>query len=142
MNSNDLKVIFSKKSDHWSTPKKIYDHFIKLGYLDPCPLNSEFDNLNKDFGNNKLYINPPYSDINSWITFAFNHYVKYHRKIIMLLPSRTDTKWFHRLLDLQELFDIHFTFIKGRLKFGNSTNSAPFPSLFVSFGSPPVGVPL
>lgn len=46
----------------------------------------------------------------------------------MLLPSRTDTKWFHEDCMLGDI-----EFIKGRLKFGNSKTAAPFPSIIVRF---------
>ena len=43
-----LDVMFSNNSDDWVTPDDIYNHFINdLGCIDPCPLYSEFDNLNK-----------------------------------------------------------------------------------------------
>ena len=49
--------------------------------------------------------------------------------MVMLLPARTDTKWFHDfIMDKAEI-----RFIRGRLKFGNSTNSAPFPSMIVIY---------
>jgi len=47
----------------------------------------------------------------------------------MLLPARTDTKWFHSFI--YHIAEIRF--IKGRLKFGNSKNAAPFPSMIVIF---------
>ena len=47
----------------------------------------------------------------------------------MLLPARTDTRWFHDFI--YEKAEIRF--IKGRLKFGSSTNSAPFPSMIVIY---------
>ena len=49
--------------------------------------------------------------------------------VVMLIPSRTDTKWFHNYI--YGIAEIRF--IKGRLKFGNSKNSAPFPSMVVIF---------
>ena len=49
--------------------------------------------------------------------------------VIMLLPARTDTKWFHNYIYNKA----EIRFIKGRLKFGNSKNSAPFPSMIVIF---------
>lgn len=124
MNTN---LMFSKKSDHWSTPIDIYEKFINDGYIDPCPLHSKEDNLNIDFGNVKLFINPPYSDIKSWVEFAIRHHKKYKNEIVFLVPSRTDTKWFHRLLD----YGVELEFIKGRLKFGGSGNPAPFPSVYI-----------
>ncbi len=47
----------------------------------------------------------------------------------MLLPARTDTKWFHEYV----LHKAEIRFIKGRLKFGDGNNSAPFPSMVVIY---------
>lgn len=47
----------------------------------------------------------------------------------MLLPARTDTRWFHDYIYKKS----RIRFIKGRLKFGDSDNSAPFPSMVVIF---------
>ena len=49
--------------------------------------------------------------------------------VVMLLPARTDTRWFHEYIWNKA----EIRFIKGRLKFGNSKNSAPFPSMVVIF---------
>lgn len=49
----------------------------------------------------------------------------------MLLPARTDTKWFHDYI----LGKAEIRFLKGRLKFGGANNSAPFPSMIVIFGN-------
>lgn len=49
--------------------------------------------------------------------------------VVMLLPARTDTKWFHEYIYNK----VEIRFVKGRLKFGNSENSAPFPSMIVIF---------
>jgi hypothetical protein len=48
--------------------------------------------------------------------------------VVCLVPSRTDTRWWHEFAIKGEI-----TFIKGRLKFGDSKNSAPFPSAIVVF---------
>lgn len=45
----------------------------------------------------------------------------------MLLPARTDTRWFHEFI----YGKAEIRFVRGRLKFGNATNSAPFPSMVV-----------
>ena len=47
----------------------------------------------------------------------------------MLIPARTDTKWFHKYI----YGKAEIRFVKGRLKFGDSNNSAPFPSMVVIF---------
>lgn len=48
----------------------------------------------------------------------------------MLIPARTDTKYFHEFIYHQAK---EIRFIKGRLKFGSAKNSAPFPSMIVIF---------
>ena len=53
----------------------------------------------------------------------------YNETVVMLIPARTDTKWFHEYIYNKA----EVRFVKGRLKFGNSKNSAPFPSMVVVF---------
>lgn len=123
----NLKGCYSHKSDNWSTPNDIYNHFInELGCKDPCPLYSKEDNLNNIYKED-LFINPPYSEIDKWIDFIFKHYLNY---IFLLIPARTDTKYFHKLIN-ETNRTIELYFIKGRLKFGNSKLSAPFPSVLI-----------
>ena len=122
----DITILFSHKSDHWSTPKWIYNEFMKQNYIDPCPLHSEVDNLNKIYTNQKIFVNPPYSEIDKWTEFVKNN--QKENLIVLLIPARTDTKYFHELLKLKP----KIIFIKGRLRF-NETGTAPFPSILMMF---------
>ena len=47
----------------------------------------------------------------------------------MLIPSRTDTRWFHEWV----YGKAELRFVKGRLRFNDSKHSAPFPSLVVVY---------
>ena len=49
--------------------------------------------------------------------------------VVMLLPARTDTKWFHEYI----YGKAEIRFVRGRLRFGGAANQAPFPSMFVVF---------
>lgn len=49
--------------------------------------------------------------------------------VVLLIPARTDTKYFHNYIYHKS----EIRFIKGRLKFGNSKNPAPFPSMVVIY---------
>ena len=51
--------------------------------------------------------------------------------VVCLLPARTDTRYFHEYI----YGKAEIRFIKGRLKFGDAKNSAPFPSMVVIFRS-------
>ena len=74
-------------------------------------------------------MNPPYGrEIGKWIKKAYESSLN-GATVVCLLPSRTDTKWFHDYIYNKAEIE----FIKGRLKFGNSKNSAPFPSMIVVF---------
>lgn len=71
-------------------------------------------------------MNPPYGrEISEWVKKA----AESDALVVALLPARTDTKWFHDYI----LNKSYIKFIKGRLKFGNSKGSAPFPSMIVVF---------
>lgn len=75
-------------------------------------------------------MNPPYGrEIIKWVRKAHIEVSTGRCKVVALLPARTDTKWFHELI----LAKYEIEFIKGRLKFSDSKNSAPFPSMIVVF---------
>ena len=118
------KVLFSRKSDNWATPSKMYKEYIESGYYDPCPLNSDFDGLSIEW-KQKNFVNPPYSKIKQFVDKAIEEHEK-GKEVILLIPARTDTKYFRKLVD----YGCNMLFITGRLHFNNS-NSAPFPSCIV-----------
>lgn len=127
------KVLFSRKSNHWSTPKDLYDDLNKefMFTFDPCPLQSEDVTwLLKDW-KGRVFVNPPYSNIANFMDKALLELKKGNIELVVfLVPARTDTKWFHKYV-LGMNGEIRF--IKGRLKFGDSENSAPFPSMVCIF---------
>lgn len=119
------RVLFSKNSDNWRTPSLIYDYFCRSKYFDPCPFKSEFDGLEIEWGDYN-FVNPPYSKISKWIDKSIEQNEK-GKEVILLIPARTDTKWFRKLVD----YGCEIEFVTGRLHF-NDSNSAPFPSCYVT----------
>lgn len=84
------------------------------------------------FGRN-IYINPPYGNVlRDWVSKAWIecYSLKHCERVIMLLPVRSDTRWFHSIF---EMGFAEMRLIKGRLKYGNSKTSAPFPSMILIF---------
>lgn len=127
MDKKSLDVMFSKKSDHWATPKALMN-LIEFD-IDVCPLFSTVDSLAIDWPNHStIYCNPPYSDISSWIEKIIEQVTINSVNVKLLIPARTDTKYFHRLLESGLVSKI--IFFKGRLRF-NEANSAPFPSILI-----------
>lgn len=125
------KILFLSRSDLWSTPQYLFDslnaefHFD----LDVCATSEnakckkfytkEVNGLLQPWRGN-VWCNPPYGrDISKWIQKAIDS----STLVVMLLPARTDTKWFHEYI----YGKAEIRFIKGRLKFGDSLISAPFP---------------
>ncbi len=134
-----MSVHFSSKTDLWSTPQDFYDKLNEeFGFtLDSCatPENAkckmfytkEDDGLSRSWKGWTVFMNPPYGrEIGKWVEKA--RFSK--TTVVCLLPARTDTRWWH---DHVIGGGAEVRFIKGRLKFGNATNSAPFPSAVVIY---------
>lgn len=137
----NTEVMFSSKTDLWETPQDLFDRLdAEFGFdLDACALpqnakcaayyTPEQDGLSQPW-DGVVWCNPPYGrNIGKWVQKAHEENRRNNNYIVMLLPARTDTKWFHDYI----LNKAEIRFIRGRLKFGGSKNSAPFPSMVVVF---------
>jgi hypothetical protein len=77
-------------------------------------------------------MNPLYGKkIPQWIEKVFQEANCTKTTVVSLLPARVDTRWFHN--NINNKCSVEIEFIKGRLKFGDAKNSAPFPSMVVVF---------
>lgn len=138
------RVLFSKASDEYGTPRDLYErldaefHFT----LDPCATaenhkcekyyTAEDDGLTKSWAGERVFCNPPYSQIKAWARKARAEADR-GTLVVMLVFARTDTAWFHDYVyGAAEL-----RFIRGRLHFetegGCSPGPAPAPSMLVIF---------
>lgn len=136
-------LMFSSKTDLWSTPQDFFD---KLNEefnfdLDPCSTHEntkckkhytkEENGLIQDWGGHKVFCNPPYGrELKDWVKKCSDESKKDNTTVVMLIPARTDTSYFHDYI-YKKVKEIRF--IRGRLKFGDSKNAAPFPSMVVIF---------
>ena len=136
------ELMFSSKTDMWSTPQEFYDSLNdEFNFtLDPCATenNAKCDNfftvaddgLKQDWAGNVVFCNPPYGRaIKEWVKKSYEESFKKNTTVVMLIPSRTDTIYFHEFI----YGKAEIRFIKGRLKFGDAKNSAPFPSVVVIY---------
>ena len=79
-------------------------------------------------GGQVVFCNPPYGrELPKWVKKC--HDESRHATIVMLIPARTDTSYFHDYI----YHKAEIRFVRGRLKFGNGKNSAPFPSMVVIY---------
>ena len=117
--------------DNWMTPPEMISALeSEFGPMwDPCPPNPTQDGLALDWPTDKwVFVNPPYSKIADWTDKCFSEWKK-GVSIILLIPARTDTRYFHRNV----IGSAEVRFVKGRVKFvhpeGIESKSAPFPSI-------------
>lgn len=136
------KIMFSSNTDEWSTPQDLYDKLNEEFHFDldvcanetnhKCALyyDRKQDGLKMPWEGHVVWCNPPYGrEIGKWVKKACIEHCTNKTTIVMLLPARTDTIWFHdHILGWADI-----RFLKGRLKFGESKNSAPFPSMLAIY---------
>ena len=134
--------MFSSTTDSWGTPQEFFDELNKEFHftLDPCANDEnhkcskyftvEDDGLAQDWGGHTVFCNPPYGRaIAEWVKKCHDEAQKPNTKVVMLIPARTDTRYFHEYIYHQA----ELRFIRGRLHFNGSVKDAPFPSMVVIF---------
>ena len=145
-------VMFSKASDEWSTPLEFWngldeefhftldaaataentlcDQWFGLGGVTSDALTARWPT------SGAIWLNPPYSKCREFIAKAADA-AKHGATVVCLVPSRTDTRWFH-----EHVWDrsqhvarpgVEIRFLKGRLTFGGASAGAPFPSVVIIF---------
>ena len=142
MDDLNTKVLYSSKEEKWATPQDFFDklndefHFTLDAAASPdnakCTnyFTEEQDGLAQSWEGHTVWCNPPYCrKTELWVKKAYEEHQRTGCTVVMLLPSRTDVRWFHDYI----LGKAEIRFIKGRLKFGGNKNSAPFPSIVVIY---------
>lgn len=135
----------TSNKDDWETPQALFDALNAVYHftLDPCSTHENAkcekhytikdDGLSKSWAGETVFCNPPYGrNIGDWVAKCAVE--SKHAKVVMLIPARTDTKYFHEYI--YEKPNVRYEFIRGRLKFevgGVPMQSAPFPSMIVYF---------
>lgn len=134
--------LFSSTTDLWATPQAFFDqlnaefHFT----LDPCAnddnhkcakyYTEQQDGLAQDWGGQIVFCNPPYGRaIGAWVKKCYEESRKPDTLVVMLIPARTDTSYFHDYI----YHKAELRFIRGRLHFNEAPQGAPFPSMVVVF---------
>ena len=134
-----MKVHYSSKTDLWETPQDFFDTLnAEFDFtLDVCATSEnakcdqfftkEDDGLSQPW-EGVCWMNPPYGrEISKWMRKAYESAVG-GALVVCLVPSRTDTAWWHDYAMKGEI-----RLIRGRLKFGNAKTNAPFPSAIIIY---------
>lgn len=136
-------VMFSSNTNRWSTPQDFFNalneefHFT----LDPCAdetnhkcdtyFTKEQDGLLQDWEGYTVFCNPPYGrkETGIWTKKCYEESQKPNTTVVLLIPARTDRASFHDYI----YGKAEIRFVRGRLKFGDSKEPAPFPSMVAIF---------
>ena len=135
-------ALYSSSTDEWPTPRSFFDELnAEFSFtLDPCAsaenakcgtfFTKVQDGLKQDWKNHRVFCNPPYGKtMRDWARKCYDA-SRCGALVVLLAPARTDTRWFH---DWVHRKAAEIRFVRGRLKFGDSTQSAPFPSMVAVF---------
>ena len=135
--------------DEWATPKNRFDYVVEnynvTPLLDVCAtflnrkcalFHSKKDSALEKNWVHTWWMNPPYSEISTWMKYAYEQHLKHNVTGVALIYSKTDTRYWHDYVEGKA--EVHF--IKGRIKFldefgKQSKNSAPYPSCYVIWRS-------
>lgn len=140
----NTEVMFSSKTDQWATPQSFFDmlneefHFTLDAAADEtnhkCEryFTKEQDGLNQSWGGETVFCNPPYGNKETglWTKKCYEESLKPNTTVVLLIPARTDRASFHDYIYNKA----EIRFVRGRLKFGDGSSPAPFPSMVCIFG--------
>ena len=140
MNESTMKAMFSSETEMWATPKILFNQLnAEFGFnTDVCAIQEnakckhyfspEINGLKQEW-KGVCFMNPPYGRVlYQWMEKAYLESLK-GSIVVCVIPARTDTKYFHEFC--MKASEIRL--VRGRLKFGDSVNSAPFPSAIIIF---------
>ena len=138
-----MNVHYSSEKHTWETPQDFFDKLnILFNFtLDSCAEDSttkcniyytkEDDALQQDWVGS-VWCNPPYGrEQVKFVSKALTESIKHKSTVVVLIPARPDTKLWQDIIFPNAS---QICFVKGRLKFGNAKDSAPFPCALVVFG--------
>ena len=142
----NTKLMFSSKEEKWQTPQDLFDTLdLEFNFtLDPCCQHDSAkcekhytpyeDGLIQDWSNDIVFVNPPYGrELKKWVKKSYDESLK-GATVVMLIPSRTDTSYFHDYI----YHKAEIRFLRGRIKFidpvtKKQKDAAPFPSAIIIF---------
>lgn len=144
-------ALLSSKNLSWCTPPEFFNELDQEFHFDLDPAATDKsakcaryftpanDGLKADWGGCRVFCNPPYGrQIYDWVRKGYEESRKPGTLVVMLIPARTDTSYFHDYIFHGKADEVRF--LRGRLKFtdedGNAKDAAPFPSAVIVWRSP------
>ena len=135
-------ALFASEKHDWETPAQFFAELNReFNFtLDPCcyPQTAKAktyytkseNGLIQNWAGHTVFCNPPYgSEIGEWAKKCYQESRKPGTTVVLLIPSRTDTAYFHDWIYRKA----ELRFVRGRLKFVGAKSSAPFPSMLAVY---------
>ena len=137
---------FKTQKQQWETPDELFNYLNRIYSFDFDLASSSTNTKCKNFFSKEedalsqkwvgvCWLNPPYGDkkskLSDWVKKAFDETNNKNCVVVMLIPARTNTNWWHDYcMQSQEVI-----FIKGRPKFKGCIHGLPQPLALVVFGN-------
>ncbi len=124
-----LAPLFTSHRQTWRTPVAVMEKLdAEFAFtLDPCTVEqTDYDGLLASWEGERVFVNPPYNACQGWMAKCYTE-AAHAQVVVALVPARTDTAWFHDYA----LAANEIRFVRGRLRFDEHKNSAPFPSMIL-----------
>jgi site-specific DNA-methyltransferase (adenine-specific) len=103
--------MFSSVSNEWETPQDLYNELDNEFHFTLDPASQEYNHKCKNYYTYKengllqnwqgetVFCNPPYGkESGKWVKKCYEESLKPNTTVVMLIPSRTDTRWFHNYI--------------------------------------------
>ena len=135
---------FESHKQEWETPRWLFDRLNReFGFTvdlaadatnAKCPayFTAEMDALTLPWSG-KCWLNPPYGArhhrLSDWVRKAYRETLKGDCAVVMLIPARTNTRWWHDYC----MRAAEIRFLNGRPKFGDAKHGLPQPLAIVVF---------
>ena len=134
MDKSTREVMFSSKSNEWATPQSIFDKLNSIYgpfTLDAAASDDNYkvakyytqadDSLSQDWSGHRVFLNPPYGrGLKDWVKKSYEEGLKENTMVVMLIPARTDTAYWHEYVMKAD----EIRFVRGRIKFGDERRIA------------------
>lgn len=142
------RMLFTSDSDEWATPQVLVNWLNQTFTftLDAASTHEnakcerhftiEDDGLSQSWAGERVWLNPPYSQISPWMKKAYESARDDRSTVVCLVAARTDTRWWQ---DWVKGKANEVEFLAGRVTFsrpGKDANTAPFPSAIVIYRPP------
>ena len=143
------RVLYSSATDEWATPRAFFARLNRRYHftLDPCAtadnatcptyFTKADDGLKQNWGTHRVFCNPRYGRaIGAWVRKCFEA-AQAGALVVLFVPARTDTRWFHDWIEGKA----EVQFLRGRVRFGQTADNAPFPSMLAVYSPDRLAVP-